>query len=154
MKTSIRSILCSLVVFLVIIGTAQAQSGKKFVFDEKSVLATTNAWAEMMGKADVPALQKLLDDKYMHVHGTARVENKEQFLEAFKSGARRYEPLKLEGVTVRIFNKVAIVNGSFVLKAHVGGKVLEGTNRFGLVIVPTATGNKIVSFQATAIPKQ
>lgn len=122
-------------------------------WNEASILATTQGWADMMGNADVAALQGLLDEKYMHIHGTGRFESKEQFLEAFKTGARRYEPLKLEDVTVRIFGKTAIVNGVFALKAHAGGKVLEGVNRFGLVIVKTAKGNKIVSFQATALPK-
>lgn len=150
---NIRSLMCALILTLLCTSVAFAKE-KASAWNEASVLATTEAWAEMMGKADVPALQKLLDEKYMHIHGTARVENKAQFLEAFSSGARRYEPLKLEGVTVRMFGKMAIVNGTFALKAHVGDKVLEGVNRFGLVIVPTPKGNKIVSFQATAVPKQ
>ena len=140
--------------FLVVLcaGTAPAKE-KAPAWNEASVLATTKAWADMMGKADVAALQKLLDEKYMHIHGTARVEDKAQFLEAFSSGARRYEPLQLEGVSVRMFGKTALVNGTFALKAHVGGKVLEGVNRFGLVIQSTPGGNTIVSFQATAVPK-
>lgn len=120
---------------------------------EQNVLVTTQQWAEMMGKADVTALQQALDADYLHIHGTGRVENKEQFLDAFKTGARRYAPLKLEGVTVRMFKNFAIVNGTFALTAYVGDKVLEGVNRFGLVIARTPEGSRIVSFQATALPK-
>ena len=53
-----------------------------------------------------------------------------------------------------MYGNFAIVNGTFALKAYVGDKVLEGVNRFGLVIVPTPAGNRIVAFQATALPKQ
>ena len=151
---NIRSLICvlTLVLSLSCASAALAQE-KPSAWDEPAILATTQAWANMMGKADVGALQKLLDDRYMHIHGTARVENKTQFLEAFSSGARRYEPLTLEDVSVRIFGKAAIVSGAFALKAHVGGKVLEGVNRFSLIMVSTPEGNRIVSFQATAVPK-
>ena len=149
---NIRPLMFALVLALLCASSAFAKE-KTSLWNEASALATTEAWADMMGKADVAALQKLLDEKYMHIHGTSLVEDKARFLEAFSSGARRYGPLKLEGVTVRIFGKTAIVNGTFALKAHVRGKVLEGVNRFGLVIVSTPKGNNVVSFQATAVPR-
>ena len=52
-----------------------------------------------------------------------------------------------------MFKNFAIVNGTFALTAYVGDKVLEGVNRFGLVIARTPEGSRIVSFQATALPK-
>jgi ketosteroid isomerase-like protein len=107
-----------------------------------------------VSQADIAGLEQLLNDKYMHIHATALVESKAQFLEAFKNGSRKYDPIKIEEANVRVFGNSAVVTGKFNLKAFTRGKTLEGINRFGLVLVKTQKGIQVASFQATAIPLQ
>jgi hypothetical protein len=108
-------------------------------------------WASCVGQGQTDRLSKILDDSYQHIHGTGLVENREEFLEALRSGARKYEPIQLEEVKTRLFGDCAVVTGKFTLKVSIKGKLMEGVNRFSFVVVQTPEGPKIVSFQATAI---
>jgi hypothetical protein len=113
--------------------------------------ACAHQWASCVGQAQADGLSKILDDSYQHIHGTGLVENKEEFLGALRSGARKYEPIQLEEVKTRLFGDCAVVTGKFALKVLIKGKIMEGVNRFSFVVVETPQGPKIVSFQATAI---
>jgi hypothetical protein len=108
-------------------------------------------WASCVGQGQADDLAKILDDSYQHIHGTGLVENREEFLGALRSGARKYEPIQLEDVKTRLFGECAVVTGKFSLKVSIKGKMMEGVNRFSFVVVQTPEGAKIVSFQATAI---
>ena len=108
-------------------------------------------WASCVGQGQADELAKILDDSYQHIHGTGLVENREEFLEALRSGARKYESIQLEEVKTRLFGDCAVVTGKFALKVSIKGKLMEGVNRFSFVVVQTRQGPKIVSFQATAI---
>jgi hypothetical protein len=134
-------------------GTPAAFAGAA-TLGEPEALGIAQKWAEWVGQANVGELEKLLGDRYIHIHATALVETKAQFLEAFKNGTRKYDPIQLEELNVRGFEHFAIVNGKFPLKAFSRGKTVEGINRFTLVIAKTSKGLEIVSFQATPIPQQ
>ena len=136
------------------VANAQDKSSTTATFSESGALNIAQEWASLVSQANVSELKKLLNDKYMHIHGTALVESKTQFLEAFENGSRRYDPIKMEDINVRVFGSSAVVTGKFNLKAFVREKTIEGVNRFGLVLVKTETGQQVVSFQATAIPQQ
>lgn len=148
------------IIFVLLLGVssigvsyAKDKSQPSANFGETEALNMAQQWALLVGQANVAELEKLLDDKYLHIHGTALVENKAKFLDAFKTGARKYDPINLEEVEVRVFGNSAVVTGKFNLKAYVRDKTIEGTNRFGLVMAKSGNGQKIVSFQATAIPQ-
>jgi len=113
--------------------------------------ACAHQWASCVGQAQADGLSKILDDSYQHIHGTGLVENREEFLGAVRSGARKYEPIQLEEVKTRLLGDCAVVTGKFALKVSIKGKMMEGVNRFSFVVVQTPQGPKIVSFQATAI---
>lgn len=108
-------------------------------------------WASCVSQGHAEELGKILDDSYQHIHGTGLVENREEFLEALRSGMRKYEPIQLEEVKTRLFGECAVVTGKFALRVSIKGKTMEGVNRFSFVVVQTPQGPKIVSFQATAI---
>jgi len=108
-------------------------------------------WATWVGQGQADKLARILDESYQHIHGTGLVENKEEFLGALWSGARKYEPIQLEEVKTRLFGDCAVVTGKFALKVSIKGKIMEGVNRFSFVVAQTPQGPKIVSFQATAI---
>jgi len=122
-------------------------------FGASDALDVAQQWASLVSQADTAGLERLLDDKYMHIHSTALVESKSQFIEAFKNGSRKYDPIKIEEAKARIFDNCAVVTGKFNLKVFARGKMIEGVNRFGLVIVKTKQGIQVASFQATAIPQ-
>ena len=80
-------------------------------------------WASCVGQGQANELAKILDDSYQHTHGTGLVENREEFLGALRSGARKYEPIQLEDVKTRLFGECAVVTGKFALKVSIKGKI-------------------------------
>ena len=129
-----------------ILGSVKAESLSAVTAEE-----CAQQWASCVGQGQADGLNKILDDSYQHIHGTGLVENKEEFLEALRSGSRKYEPVQLEEVKTRLFGDCAVVTGKFALKVFIKGKMMEGVNRFSFVVAQTPQGPKIVSFQATAI---
>lgn len=153
-----RFVLLMLIVTLLSVfgGMAKAQQEKPCNIDEfgeSDAMDAAQQWASLVSQVDTVGLERLLDDKYMHIHATALVESKSQFIEAFKNGSRKYDPIKIEEAKARIFDNCSIVTGKFNLKVFTRGKMIEGVNRFGLVIVKTKQGIRVASFQATAIPE-
>ena len=128
------------------LGSVKAES-----FSTATAEGCAQQWATYLSQGQADEIAKILDESYQHIHGTGLVENKEEFLGALRSGARKYEPIQLEDVKTRLFGECAVVTGKFALKVSIKGKMMEGVNRFSFVVVQTPQGPKIVSFQATAI---
>jgi hypothetical protein len=148
--------LMSVLLMVALVGGAaisQKKTSEAAVFDEAAALNIAKEWAAFVSQANVDGLETLLSSNYVHIHATALVETKAQFIEALKNGSRIYDPIIFEDVTVRVFKKAAVVTGKFNLKVLARGKTIEGINRFGLVLINTRDGTTVVSFQATAIPQ-
>lgn len=118
----------------------------------QAALNAARQWADAVGKADAASLEALLADGYVHIHATALVEDKRRFIDALKSGTRKYDPIVLEETNARIYGDTALVGARFKLKAFTQGRTIEGVNRVTLVFVSMPDGLKAVSFQATPIP--
>jgi len=115
-------------------------------------LGLAKSWAEGVSANDADRLSDVLDADYEHIHGTGLQESRGQFLEALRSGARKYEPIRLEELRVKPFGDFALVTGKFSLRVEVRGKVIEGVNRFCMTMMARPSGWKVVQFQATALP--
>ena len=135
---------------LLLSSTALAQAES---LNASSALGVVERWALVVGQADIPGLNDLLSNDYMHIHATALVESKAKFIDALQSGARKYDPIAIEDSAVRVFGETAIVTGKFALKATTRDRVIESVNRFSLVVVQTSKGLQVANFQATAIPQ-
>ena len=138
-------------IFVMGCGLSSLRAGEAGKLSEGMATYCAQQWASCVGQGQADELAKILDDSYQHIHGTGLVENREQFLDALRSGARKYEPIQLEEVRTRLFGDCAVVTGKFALKVSIKGKMMEGVNRFSFVVVQTSQGAKVVSFQATAI---
>jgi ketosteroid isomerase-like protein len=120
---------------------------------KSDVMNAAERWASVVSQADVTGLNELLHTDYVHVHATALVESKIKFIDALQTGARKYDPIKIEESNVRVFGDSGVVSGKFLLKATTRDRVIEGVNRFLLVVVNTPNGLQVATFQATAIPQ-
>ena len=131
----------------------QAENAKVATLSNAEALNTAERWATVVGQADIAGLNELLHTDYVHVHATALVESKAKFIEALQTGSRKYDPITIEDSNVRVFGDSAVVSGKFVLKATTRDRVIEGINRFVLLVVNTPNGLQVATFQATAIPQ-
>lgn len=119
---------------------------------DTKILGLADSWAESVGSNNPDRLEEVLDADYEHIHGTGLQESRSQFLEALRSGSRKYEPIRLEDVRVRGWGDFALVTGKFSLKVEARGKRIEGVNRFCMTMIERPAGWKILQFQATALP--
>jgi hypothetical protein len=123
-------------------------------FAEISQTAATTCvqqWATLVAQGQADDLEKLLHDSYQHIHGTGLVESKTAFLDALRSGNRKYEPIQLENLKFRSFQDTAILTAQFNLKATARGKKIEGLYLASFTLIQTPQGLAIVSFQATPL---
>ena len=134
--------------------TAGAQPSGAAEVSEADALNTANLWASLASKGDISGLETLLNERYIHIHGTALMETKAQYIDALKTGARKYDPIRIEEASARVFGDFAIVTGKFNLKAFARGRTVEAINRFSMVIIKTPSGLQVVSFQGTFVPQQ
>lgn len=135
------------------VGIAQAEDSGTPALDSAIALNSAEQWASAVGQADIPRLNDLLHTDYLHVHATALVETKAKFIDALHSGARKYDPIKIEDANVRVFGDCAVISGRFVLRATTRERVIEGVNRFSLLVVNTPNGLRVATFHATPIPQ-
>lgn len=148
----VRMITALIFTFSAVAG-AQAENAKVSSLSDSEARITAERWATVVGQANIAELNKLLHTDYVHVHATALVESKAKFIEALQTGSRKYDPIKIEDSIVRVFGDSAVVSGKFVLKATTRDRVIEGVNRFVLLVVNTPNGLQVATFQATAIPQ-
>jgi hypothetical protein len=123
-------------------------------FAEISQTAATTCvqqWATLVAQGQADELGKLLHESYQHIHGTGLVESKTVFLDALRSGNRKYQPIQFEGLKFRSFQDTAILTAQFNLKATAQGKKIEGVNLASFTLIQTPQGLSIVSFQATPL---
>ena len=135
------------------VAVAQAENTKTLVLNHSTALSTAERWAALVGQADIAGLNELLHADYVHVHATALVESKSKFIDALQTGARKYDPIKIEDSNVRIFGDSAAISGKFVLRATTRDRVIEGVNRFMMLVISAPSGLQVATFQATAIPQ-
>lgn len=147
-----RMITAAFFMFSIVAG-AQAETARVGALSNSAALNVAERWATVVGQADIAGLNELLHADYVHVHATALVESKAKFIEALQTGARKYDPIKIEDSNVRVFGDSAVISGKFVLRATTRDRVIEGVNRFLLLVINTPTGLQVATFQATAIPQ-
>ena len=121
---------------------------------EAEATATAHQWAGLLTNSDVNGLETLLATDYIHTHGTGKVESKQQFVEALRSGARKYERCDMSNLQVIPLGNVALVHGNLNVKAVTKSKTIEATHRFTMVTAKTDQGIKVVSYQATPSEKK
>jgi len=150
---SLLKMIAAIVFLFSVVSGVQAESARVGTLSNSEALSTAERWAAVVGQADIAGLNELLHADYVHVHATALVESKAKFIEALKTGARKYDPIRIEDSNVRVFGDAAVISGKFVLRATTRDRVIEGVNRFVLLVINTPNGLKVATFQATAIPQ-
>ena len=121
---------------------------------EAEATGAARQWATLLVGADANGIETLLASNYIHTHGTGKVENKQQFVEALRSGARKYERCEMANLQVIPLGNVAVVHGSIDVKALTPAKTIEGNYRFMMVVMKTGRRIEVAAYQATPAEKK
>jgi uncharacterized protein DUF4440 len=87
---------------------ASTQTGK-----EAAVSAAVEALRKAMIAGDKAALDKIAAAELSYGHSSGRLENKAEFVEALASGKSGFSAIELEGQTIKVVDKIAMVRHTF-----------------------------------------
>jgi ketosteroid isomerase-like protein len=119
-----------LLLWACVLGTvfAAAQGGARG--DEKVILALENAWNQAQIHHDAKALEGLIADSFVSTDNDGMVMNKAQFLEDTKDMSYKSDTVANENVKVQMFDKAAVVTGTYHAKGTLKGKAFDHWGRF------------------------
>ena len=131
------------------IGIAQ-ESGKRSG-EEGRIIALESAWDQAEQNKDATALANLLSDNLVYVDYDGSLSNKQQFLASVKSASISSEQINNEGVTVRLYNNVAVSTGIYRDKGVENGKPFQRRGRFTNVWINQNGAWQCIASQSTLI---
>ena len=100
------------------------------------VLAARDAsWNALRQQADVAALDRLIDPAFVLVHSDGKVQHKADYLANLSTRKRVNGDIRNEGVVIREYGDMAVVNGTSVQSGVTDGKPWGGRFRFTRVWV-------------------
>lgn len=98
--------------------------------DEKVILALENGWNQAQIHHDAKALESLVADTFISTDNEGVVMNKAQFLEDTKDMSYKSDSVANEGVKVTMYDKAAVVTGTYHAKGTSKGKPFDHWGRF------------------------
>lgn len=104
-----------------------------------------------MLSCDVAALDRLTSVEMTWVHASATVDNKESFLEGFRSGRLRCYRLEDRETSIHIYGASALVSGIVDMEVAVEGGRRNSSNRFSCLWARGDAGWQLVRWQSTRI---
>lgn len=102
---------------------------------DPALAARDASWNELRQRADVAALDKLLDPGFVLVHSDGRVQYKADYIEELRAKTRVNGEIRNKDVTIREYGGMAVVNGISEQSAVSNGKPWSGRFRFTRVWV-------------------
>ncbi|HEY0802821.1 MAG TPA: nuclear transport factor 2 family protein [Steroidobacteraceae bacterium] len=106
---------------------------------------------QAMLDADVPALESVLAEELVWIHGSSNKDGKASFLNGFASGRLQCFRLDYTEVEIRVYGTTAFVTGKLNMEVAVEGVRRAAMQRFCALWVSQQNGARLVHWQATAI---
>lgn len=107
-----------------------AQQRAKPSGEEGRIIALESAWDQAEQNKDATALTNILADDLVYVDYDGSISTKQQFLADVKSADITGEQINNEGVTVHMYNNVAVSTGIYRDKGIEKGKPFQRRGRF------------------------
>lgn len=109
-------------------------------------------YMEAVMTTDVPALEKLLNDRFVSIDVDGRVMNKRTFLKSLEWGSIQVDRLHLEEARLLHFGNTAIATGTLYFVGRTDGMpVSRPKQRFTLIAEEGRKEGQILLYQATPL---
>jgi ketosteroid isomerase-like protein len=136
-----------------LINTDPYSATRSHVIDTNEVHSADSARRKAMIAADVDRLTQLFAEDMVWIHGTGRLDKKEDLLETISSQKIRYLAIDYTEQSLRVISDLVFINGVVNLKLAAGGEVGEVQNRFTIVWKLIDDRWQVVHWQSTSMPK-
>lgn len=120
---------------------------------EQAVRDLTQQWLDATVRADADFLDSILEPSYTFTHATTAItDTREEWLESFRSGRRRYKLWEISDVTVQLFPGVAIMHGYGHQEIPRDDGMFDLRTSFTNVWIEHDGAWKLAIWQATLVP--
>ena len=82
----------------------------------KQVLAAEQARTAALEHSDVATLERIMADEVTYIHASGKVDTKESYLDAIRSGQLRYISWRPMNLHVRLLGSGAVIDGEYAVK--------------------------------------
>jgi uncharacterized protein (TIGR02246 family) len=106
-----------------------------------------------MQAGDLATLDRLLAPDLTYTHSSGKLDGKQEFLAAIRSGASKYKTAAPEGLSVRVYDSTAVVTGRCHFQVEADGRQLDLQVRFTDVYVRRDGAWQLVAWQSTRLPE-
>ena len=146
-----KAVACLVILFCTCTVLGTAQQPAKPSGEEGRIIALESAWDQAEQNKDANALANLVADNLVYVDYDGSLSTKQQFLESVKSSNITGERINNEGVTVRLYNNVAVSTGIYRDKGIEKGKPFQHRGRFTNVWLNQNGSWQCIASQSTLI---
>lgn len=117
---------------------------------EQQAIEATRRFAQAMVEGDADALDALLAAEFTYTHKSARVEPRDELIPSVRGG-RRNARMDFEGMRVRSYPGVAIVNGLAHMRVGPADRPIEFDSNFTAVWVDVDGSQRLVLYHSTGV---
>jgi ketosteroid isomerase-like protein len=118
----------------------------------REVTTASDAWLAALVTGDADVLDRLTTPDFNYVHSSGTLDTREFFLDAFRSGRRKYTNYSVEGVEVRTYPGTVVMGGLAHIRLNPRGEEMKIETRFISVWVEQAGAWKMAAWHSTRIP--
>src|ERR1043165_2826892 len=120
---------------------------------EQAVRTLTQEWLDATVRADADTLDGMLEPGYTFTHATTAItDTREEWLDSFRSGRRRYKLWEISDVTVQLYPGVAVMHGRGHQEIPRDDGMFDLRTSFTSVWIEHDSGWKLAIWQATLVP--
>ena len=110
----IKAALSGLVLGATLASAAQAPSGD--LQAAKEVATAEAARTSALTKSDIAALDRIMADDITYIHASGKVDTKQSFLDAIRSGQLHYIVWQPKNLNVRVVGDAAVITGEYAVR--------------------------------------
>jgi ketosteroid isomerase-like protein len=144
-------LLFSVVLLASLVSVAFPQQNKTLPLVQDTVLRLEQQWEGALTNSDVSALEKLYDDTLIYTHSNGKVDTRESYLAAIKSGATKYQSMKRDDIKVSVYGRTAVVTCHWDVHILSRGNKTDLNARYIHVYAEQPGGWKLVAHESTRI---
>ena len=115
----------------------------------QEVIAAERRWVQAHRDLDLDVLAEMMDEEYVQIRPDGSVVGKQEALESYRSGNRRWDHADSDQYRVTILDGTAILVGRWIGRGENDGKSFDYTARF-MAVYASRDGNwLLVADQST-----
>jgi ketosteroid isomerase-like protein len=119
---------------------------------EEDVKSAIEQWKTAVIKKDKPALEKLIHGQVTYGHSNAKMETKQEAIDAFLAPSMTYKAIDMKDTTYRVFGKTVLVLTNMTVKNAQNGEDRTIPLSVLMVWVKEQGRWQLVARQSTRLP--